>query len=118
MIATSAAAAGAAVLGATGMPGADPSTGDMRPHVNFALVGKSAIVTGAARGIGRAISIALAAAGADVMGIDICASPAPSLVCPPATKEDLDETGRLVEEQKKRFIGLVADTRDFAALKG
>ena len=44
-------------------------------------------------------------------------SPAPSLVYPPATKEDLDETGRLVEEQKKRFLGIVADTRDFAALK-
>jgi NAD(P)-dependent dehydrogenase (short-subunit alcohol dehydrogenase family) len=33
---------------------------------NFALTGQAALVTGAARGLGRAISLALAAAGADV----------------------------------------------------
>src|SRR5262249_8599302 len=33
---------------------------------NFDLTGKSALVTGAARGLGRAISRALAAAGADL----------------------------------------------------
>ena len=35
------------------------------------LSGKAAIVTGAARGIGRAAAIALAHGGADVMGVDI-----------------------------------------------
>jgi len=45
--------------------------GDKTPHVNFSLEGKSALVTGAARGIGQAICAALAAAGADVMGLDI-----------------------------------------------
>src|SRR5882757_2476279 len=33
--------------------------GDTAPHVNFSLQGKSAFVTGAARGIGRAIAVAL-----------------------------------------------------------
>src|ERR1700742_3791096 len=33
---------------------------------NFSLVGQTALVTGAARGLGRAIAVALAAAGADV----------------------------------------------------
>lgn len=51
--------------------------GDMSPRTNFSLQGKSALVTGAARGIGRAICVALAAAGADVLGFDVCATAAP-----------------------------------------
>jgi len=35
------------------------------------LVGKVAVVTGAARGIGRATAVAFARGGADVVGIDI-----------------------------------------------
>ena len=35
------------------------------------LAGKVAVITGAARGIGRAAAAALAEAGADVAGIDI-----------------------------------------------
>jgi NAD(P)-dependent dehydrogenase (short-subunit alcohol dehydrogenase family) len=35
------------------------------------LSGKAAIITGAARGIGRATAVAFAREGADVMGIDI-----------------------------------------------
>ncbi len=37
----------------------------------FDLSGKVAVVTGAARGIGRAAATALSAAGADIAGIDI-----------------------------------------------
>jgi NAD(P)-dependent dehydrogenase (short-subunit alcohol dehydrogenase family) len=37
------------------------------------LSGKVAVVTGAARGIGRSTAMALAAAGADIAGIDIAA---------------------------------------------
>lgn len=35
------------------------------------LAGRIAVVTGAARGIGRATAVALSSAGADVAGIDI-----------------------------------------------
>ena len=42
-----------------------------RNHGEGRLAGKAAIVTGAARGIGRAVAVAFAREGADVMGIDI-----------------------------------------------
>jgi len=45
-------------------PTSSDDIGDKTPHVNFSLNGKSALVTGAARGIGQAICAALAAAGA------------------------------------------------------
>jgi NAD(P)-dependent dehydrogenase (short-subunit alcohol dehydrogenase family) len=91
--------------------------GDKTPHVNFGLQGKSALVTGAARGIGQAICAALAAAGADVMGLDICAVAAPNLTYPPATPEQLAETGRMVEGAKRRWIPVKADIRDAKAIK-
>jgi len=91
--------------------------GDKTPHVNFGLQGKSALVTGAARGIGQAICAALAAAGADVMGLDICAVAAPNLTYPPATPEQLAETGRMVEGAKRCWIPVKADIRDAKAIK-
>jgi NAD(P)-dependent dehydrogenase (short-subunit alcohol dehydrogenase family) len=121
MLATSAGAlVGASVMSASAQSSTatGKDVGDMTPHVNFSLAGKSALVTGAARGIGRAIAIALAGAGADVMGLDICAVAAPNLVYPPATPEELEETGKLVEAQKRRWIGVKGDIRDMPALKG
>jgi NAD(P)-dependent dehydrogenase (short-subunit alcohol dehydrogenase family) len=111
-----------ALLGASAVARAMSSAenadvGDKTPHVSFNLQGKSALVTGAARGIGRAICAALAAAGSDVMGLDICAMAAPNLVYPPATPEELDETGKLVEQQKRHWTGIKADIRDLAALR-
>jgi NAD(P)-dependent dehydrogenase (short-subunit alcohol dehydrogenase family) len=119
MIGRSAAALiGASVIGRATGATTKTDIGDMTPHVSFSLQGKSALVTGAARGIGRAITVALAAAGADVMGLDICAAAAPNLVYPPATSDDLAATGKLVEAQKRRWIGVTADIRDMVAMKG
>jgi NAD(P)-dependent dehydrogenase (short-subunit alcohol dehydrogenase family) len=118
MLATSAGAlVGASVIGAAQAATTKTDIGDKTPHINFSLQGKSAFVTGAARGIGRAIAIALAAAGADVMGFDICAAAAPGLVYEPATPDDLTETGKQVEAQKRRWIGVTGDVRDMAAQK-
>jgi NAD(P)-dependent dehydrogenase (short-subunit alcohol dehydrogenase family) len=101
------------------MKAATPSDdiGDKTPHVDFSLNGKSALVTGAARGIGQAICAALAAAGADVMGVDICAVAAPNLTYPPATEEQLAQTGRMVEGARRLWIPVKADIRDPKAME-
>ena len=59
----------------------------------FSLAGRVALVTGANAGIGQGIAVALAAAGADVMGLDICAAAVPGLVYEPATPDDLVALG-------------------------
>ena len=81
------------------------------------LEGKLAVVTGAARGIGRAVSIAFAKNGASVAGIDICATVDPRSGVAPATKADLEETGRFVSAAGVRWRGFVLDQRDLPALR-
>jgi NAD(P)-dependent dehydrogenase (short-subunit alcohol dehydrogenase family) len=81
------------------------------------LTGKIAVVTGAARGIGRASAIALARAGADVIGIDIAARASPILDYPPATFEDLVETGRQVQANGRRWLEKTLDQREGAAVR-
>ncbi|WP_142850455.1 mycofactocin-coupled SDR family oxidoreductase [Telmatospirillum sp. J64-1] len=75
------------------------------------------LVTGAARGIGRSICVACAREGADVVGFDIAGPVSPILPYPPASPQDLQETGNLVAAQQRRFLGVVGDVRDFQALQ-
>ncbi|MCU1389593.1 MAG: putative NAD-dependent oxidoreductase [Ilumatobacteraceae bacterium] len=79
------------------------------------LDGKVAFITGAARAQGRSHAQRLAAEGADIIAIDICAQAAP-VAYPTATADDLDETARLVEKEGRAIIARVADVRDQAAL--
>ncbi|HZD17159.1 MAG TPA: glucose 1-dehydrogenase [Actinomycetota bacterium] len=66
-------------------------------HVD--LAGRTALVTGASRGIGRAIAVGLATAGADVVGLA-------------RSQDALRELGSEIEELGRAFLPLAADVTD------
>jgi NAD(P)-dependent dehydrogenase (short-subunit alcohol dehydrogenase family) len=84
---------------------------------NGLLNGKVAVITGAARGIGRAIAVDMAANGADVVGIDICGQITPVQTYQLSTRADLDETARLVQQHWRKFMAVVGDVRDLRFLR-
>jgi NAD(P)-dependent dehydrogenase (short-subunit alcohol dehydrogenase family) len=84
---------------------------------NGGLANKVAVITGAARGIGRATSIAIAREGADVIGIDICAEVDPRSGVTPSTSKDLEEAGRLVRSVGRRWLSIQLDQRNLPALR-
>ena len=84
-------------------------------HVSGRVAGKRVLVTGAARGMGRSHAVRLAEEGADLILVDICAS-LPELEYPLASRDDLDETARLVEKHQRRAITRVVDIRDAEGL--
>src|SRR4051812_21936823 len=77
--------------------------------------GKTAFITGAARGQGRSHAVRLAGEGADVIAVDRCAG-IPTVAYELATPADLAETARLVEEQGRRVVTAQVDVRDADAL--
>jgi len=81
------------------------------------LAGRVAVVTGAARGQGRSHSVRLAAAGADVIALDLCGELATTEYAG-ATADDLDLTAATVRERGAACASVVVDVRDLAALSG
>jgi SDR family mycofactocin-dependent oxidoreductase len=79
------------------------------------LADRVAVVTGAARGQGRAEAVILATHGAHVIGIDVCA-PLPLVSYKSATPADLEETARMVRSQGRHFVGAQVDVRDLERL--
>ena len=68
------------------------------------LAGKVAVVTGASRGLGRAMAVALAEAGAD-------------LALAARSKPDLEETAHLVERVGRRALVVPTDVTSYPAVE-
>jgi NAD(P)-dependent dehydrogenase (short-subunit alcohol dehydrogenase family) len=81
------------------------------------LSGRIAVVTGAARGIGREAALALARRGVSIAGLDIAGPVSPILDFTPATPDDLKETGQLVKETGSGWLPITADQRDIDAVR-
>jgi NAD(P)-dependent dehydrogenase (short-subunit alcohol dehydrogenase family) len=80
--------------------------------------GRVGVVTGAARGIGRAHALGLAREGCDVVLCDVLEELPDGTPYPKATRADLDETVRRVESEGRRCICVKADVRDPAQAAG
>ena len=87
----------------------------MGPSPDGSLNGKVALITGAARGQGRAHAVRLGSEGADIIAVDLCDQIA-SVPYPLATPDDLAATVKLVEDTGARIVARQADVRDQAAL--
>ncbi|WP_269751276.1 mycofactocin-coupled SDR family oxidoreductase [Mycolicibacterium baixiangningiae] len=80
--------------------------------MNFDLDGRTAFVTGAARGQGRRHAITLAQHGANIVAIDLCGQ-IDTVPYSMSTPEDLAETVQLVESTGRKIIAKQGDVRDF-----
>ncbi|MEI5522097.1 SDR family oxidoreductase [Streptomyces brasiliscabiei] len=80
------------------------------------LHGKSVLVTGAARGLGRATALACAAEGADLTLLDLCAD-LPGVPYPLGTPGQLEHTAALCREAGAAVLTTVADIRDLRAVR-
>lgn len=79
------------------------------------LDGKVALITGAARGQGRAHATTLAREGADIVAVDIAAQIS-TVEYPMSTEDDLARTVEEVEALDRRALGIAADVRSQQAL--
>ncbi|OBI87280.1 mycofactocin-coupled SDR family oxidoreductase [Mycobacterium sp. 1245805.9] len=82
---------------------------------NAPLQGKVALITGAARGQGRAHAVRLATDGANIIAVDLCEQIA-SVPYPLASPDDLAATVKLVEDTGARIVAKQADVRDRESL--
>ena len=94
-----------------------PGAGPIKAGRISMLDGKVAVVTGAARGIGRAIALELAANGADIVAVDICGPVSTASDAKPATPAELDQTVADIQKLERRARAVHADIRDIGALR-
>ena len=79
------------------------------------LRGKTAVITGGARGQGRSHALALASEGADIALFDVAAN-IQSVPYPLGTRADLEETQRMVNDLDRHCETAVVDVRDGEAM--
>ncbi|MBU7597302.1 mycofactocin-coupled SDR family oxidoreductase [Streptomyces sp. P38-E01] len=79
------------------------------------LQGKTVVVTGAARGVGRACALAMSREGADLALLDVCGD-VPGVPYPLGTTSQLDHTAKLCRAEGAAVLTAEADIRDRAAL--
>jgi 3-oxoacyl-[acyl-carrier protein] reductase len=72
--------------------------------VNFPLAGKVAVVTGAGRGIGRAIALGYAQAGA-------------ALCCAARTSAEIEQTAQTIRRQGGQALAVTTDVTDLVAVE-
>jgi (+)-trans-carveol dehydrogenase len=80
------------------------------------LEGKVALITGAARGLGRTIAVRMAQEGAEIVAVDVC-RPIEGVPIALSTPDDLAETSAMVEGLGRRIHTAQADVRDYEALE-
>jgi len=80
------------------------------------LPGRTAVVTGAARGLGRACAVALARAGADLALLDV-AHDLPAVPYPLGSAGQLAHTAALCREHGVGVLTAATDVRDLAAVE-
>src|SRR6185436_18694700 len=81
---------------------------DLRVAVNE-LQGKTALITGGARGFGRAMALLFAREGADVAVADIAGELPSEHIGGMATQDDLERTVGELEALGRRAVGIRAD---------
>ncbi len=101
----------AGVVASTGLKAEEEKKESLKP-----LSGHTAIVTGGARGIGRACAIELAKLGANVVIFDV-PNPVKTLKYKLSTEADLDESLKLVRAEGVKATGYKVDIRDLASVK-
>ena len=81
------------------------------------LEGKVAIVTGGARGIGRAAAIEMAKQGADVAVLDIAGGGPTPLGYAAASNDELEQTAQDVKKLGRKGLAIICDVRESDQVK-
>ena len=112
------AAGGVALASGAGAALASTENPEAQAPKDKPLKGRTALITGAARGIGLAMAVKLAQDGANIAMLDIADPDAMknTISYPLSSKNDLEQAVALVKQQGTKAIPLIADVRNRAQM--